>query len=85
MTKHRDKAASADDNDSCSDDKELNWHGELVKYGVYLLAFMFSLVCKSTQSPFLDQNLSSADLIRDFVMGYGMVRPNENAALSRLM
>ncbi len=52
---------------------------------VHALAFKFAPAYIKIRAVFIDPYSPDADLFRDFVVGYSMVRQNERATLAMLM
>ena len=53
--------------------------------GVYTLALKFTSAYKKTPASFIDPESPVTELVKDFVVGYSMVRHNEKAVLTRLL
>ncbi len=69
------------DEDDVTDARD-SW---LNKEGVCALAFKFTSLYKNTCAKFIDPDSPVADLVKDFVVGYSVVRQKEMAILVRLM
>ncbi len=50
-----------------------------------MLAFNFAAAYKKIRAKFIDPDAPVADLVRDFVVGYSVVRQNKKDALTRLL